>query len=57
MLIKKNNFGDTSNFNYSIAIGNFDGIHKGHRYLLNELKSCKKTRLDKTAVLSFFPHP
>ena len=58
MLIKKNNFSDTINkHNYSVAIGNFDGIHKGHRYLLRQLIKCRKNEKDKIAVLSFFPHP
>ena len=58
MLIKKNNFSNVVNIhNYSIAIGNFDGVHEGHRYLLRQLINCKKNNEDKLAVLSFFPHP
>ena len=37
MLIKKNHFEEEKKNNYSIAIGNFDGINKGHRFLLKEL--------------------
>ena len=57
MLIKKNFFKEEKKYNYSIAIGNFDGVHKGHRFLLKELSKLKKLDVDKTAVLSFVPHP
>jgi riboflavin kinase/FMN adenylyltransferase len=57
MLIIRNNFKEVKKYNYSIAVGNFDGIHKGHKYLLNELIKFKKTKDDKIAVLSFTPHP
>ena len=42
---------------YGVAIGNFDGIHLGHRFLLNKLLSCKKSSKDKVAVITFNPHP
>ena len=57
MLIKKNHFEEEKKNNYSIAIGNFDGIHKGHRFLLKELNKFKKLGTDKIGVLSFVPHP
>ena len=57
MLIKKNYFEEEKKNNYSIAIGNFDGIHKGHRFLLKELNKFKKLETDKIGVLSFVPHP
>ncbi len=56
MIIKKKHKNDT-HYRYSIAIGNFDGIHLGHRFLLEKLKQCKKTELDRLAVLTFHPHP
>lgn len=40
----------------AIAIGKFDGIHKGHKELLKCLEHAKKTGL-KTAVFTFFPSP
>ena len=42
---------------YGVAIGNFDGIHLGHRFLLNKLLSCKKSSKDKVAIITFNPHP
>lgn len=43
--------------NFGLTIGNFDGVHEGHRELINELKSlCNEAGL-KTAVMTFRPHP
>ncbi len=41
----------------ALTIGNFDGVHLGHRALLNELKSAAGTRGLKTSVVIFEPHP
>ena len=41
----------------AIAIGNFDGIHLGHKELLNQLSKQKKERNLKTVALTFFPNP
>ncbi len=40
-----------------LTIGNFDGIHKGHReIIMNLIQQTKKSNL-KSAILSFTPHP
>ena len=41
----------------AVAVGNFDGVHIGHRRLLNELLgvACKRDLVP--VVLTFFPHP
>lgn len=41
----------------ALTIGNFDGVHLGHRALLNELKSAAGARGLKTSVVIFEPHP
>lgn len=38
----------------TLSIGNFDGVHKGHQALIEEVKSYKDT---KSALLTFTPHP
>ena len=41
----------------ALAIGNFDGVHRGHQHLLNLVRS-SAARLDADAVaLTFEPHP
>jgi len=41
----------------ALTIGNFDGVHRGHQALLNELSEAAKSRGLPTAVLIFEPHP
>lgn len=41
----------------ALTIGNFDGVHLGHRALLNELKSAAGARGLTTSVVIFEPHP
>lgn len=40
-----------------VAIGNFDGVHRGHRALIAEAKLQADARKAPLAVLSFEPHP
>jgi riboflavin kinase / FMN adenylyltransferase len=40
-----------------VAIGNFDGVHRGHRALIAEAKAQAEARGAPLAVLSFEPHP
>ncbi len=40
-----------------VAIGNFDGVHRGHRALIAEAKVQAEARRSPLAVLSFEPHP
>ena len=57
MILNRSYISKNKDIFYSVAIGNFDGIHLGHRFILNELKSCKKSNEDKIAVITFTPHP
>ncbi|MFT6068829.1 MAG: riboflavin kinase/FMN adenylyltransferase [Bacteriovoracaceae bacterium] len=40
----------------AITIGNFDGVHIGHQYVINKIKDNKKND-DKLVVVTFNPHP
>ncbi len=41
----------------AITVGNFDGVHLGHMFLIDKLKKEAVARNLKTLVLSFYPHP
>ncbi len=43
--------------NAVVAIGNFDGLHQGHRYLLKHAKETADSLSLPLAVLTFHPHP
>ncbi len=40
-----------------ITIGTFDGIHKGHQKVLQQLLEIKTTHTLKSIVFTFYPHP
>lgn len=41
----------------ALAIGNFDGIHKGHLAVINKAKLIAKEKKIKLGILTFEPHP
>lgn len=41
----------------ALAIGNFDGVHRGHQALLQQLKAAADARQIDAAVMTFEPHP
>jgi len=51
---------DLSGFNASkpvVTIGIFDGVHQGHRFLLEHLKQTAKSISGETVIVSLWPHP
>jgi riboflavin kinase/FMN adenylyltransferase len=40
-----------------IALGNFDGVHLGHRKLLGQLVAKCKAKAESSVVVTFSPHP
>ncbi|RME74191.1 MAG: hypothetical protein D6776_05665, partial [Planctomycetota bacterium] len=41
----------------AVAIGVFDGVHRGHRALLERLREIADALGGETVVLTFEPHP
>ena len=41
----------------ALTIGNFDGVHRGHRALLAPARDAAKRLGIDTAVMTFEPHP
>lgn len=42
---------------YAAAIGFFDGVHKGHQFLINQVKQEAEVRGMQSAVITFSVHP
>ncbi len=40
-----------------LAVGSFDGLHRGHRYLIEKMAQSAMEDGAPSAVLTFFPHP
>ena len=40
-----------------ITIGTFDGLHKGHQYILKRLNKIAQKESAESVLLTFFPHP
>jgi len=40
-----------------LAVGVFDGIHRGHQHLLQQMVAAARSAGARPAVLTFFPHP
>jgi riboflavin kinase / FMN adenylyltransferase len=40
-----------------VTIGTFDGVHKGHQQILNQLKAEAKKVEGETVLITFHPHP
>jgi len=40
-----------------LTIGTFDGVHKGHKYVLKRLNEIAKNEGGESVLLTFYPHP
>ena len=40
-----------------VATGFFDGVHVGHRHVIEQLKAAAAVRGDESMVVTFWPHP
>src|ERR1700759_2713455 len=43
--------------NAVVTIGTFDGVHLGHRKIIERIKQLAKESGGETVILTFFPHP
>src|ERR1700749_2929018 len=43
--------------NAVVTIGTFDGVHLGHRKIIERIKQLAKDSGGETVILTFFPHP
>jgi riboflavin kinase/FMN adenylyltransferase len=43
--------------NAVITIGTFDGVHKGHQQIINQLKTTATAVNGETVIITFHPHP
>ena len=51
-------FGSLPEFRYAaVTTGSFDGVHRGHRMLLERVQSAAKERGGESVVLTLEPHP
>lgn len=41
----------------AVSIGNYDGVHRGHRFVLDQLRRHAETRSLSPVALTFWPHP
>lgn len=48
---------DTVTADFAVCIGFFDGVHRGHQFLLEHLRKEAKQRNLKSAVVTFVNHP
>ena len=46
-----------SNSKTIVTIGTFDGVHIGHRYIINYLNKIAKREQGESVLLTFSPHP
>lgn len=55
--LNKNLYNIPHTSNLTLAIGNFDGVHKGHQALIDQGKGIAKKNNGRFGILTFEPHP
>ncbi len=48
---------DFAKLDLCLAIGNFDGLHKGHQEIINKIKEIASSNNLSSSIMSFNPHP
>ncbi len=53
----QSNKSNSTEIRYAATVGLFDGVHAGHRFLIEELKQAASARGLKTLIITFANHP
>jgi len=51
------NFDNLNIRNAVVTTGSFDGVHHGHKYIINRLNSIAKSIDGESVLITFYPHP
>jgi len=57
VIIKRNLFDKDEDYHTVVTIGTFDGVHVGHRKIIDKLVTIAKANKLRSTILTFFPHP
>ncbi|MCM5661789.1 bifunctional riboflavin kinase/FAD synthetase [Galbibacter mesophilus] len=57
MIIKRNLFDKDNSYYSVVTVGTYDGVHVGHRKIIDKLVANAKANDLKSTILTFFPHP
>lgn len=57
MLLLRNNLRNKEIFDSVVVIGNFDGVHLGHRKVIIQAKKIAEKKKKKLGLVTFEPHP
>ena len=57
MKIQENFERSSSQSFLALSIGMFDGVHRGHQSIINQLKAVAKAKNLESGILTFWPHP
>jgi len=47
----------TANQNFGILVGNFDGVHRGHQFIISSFVECCALHSCLPVIITFNPHP
>lgn len=57
MIIKRNLFDKEENYYTVVTVGTFDGVHVGHKKIIDKIVANATANDLKSTILTFFPHP
>ena len=57
MIIKRNLFDKEENYYTVVTVGTFDGVHVGHKKIIDKIIANATANDLKSTILTFFPHP